>query len=86
MSTKEKLEAKFRLLPNDFTYKELVRLLEGLGFEEDNKGKTSGSRVRFYNASASCFLDFHKPHPAKVMHRSTLKDILDKLINSGLIK
>lgn len=36
------------MLPKDFTYAELVSLLIQLGFEEDNKGKTSGSRLRFY--------------------------------------
>ena len=49
MGKKEKLIEKLRRLPKDFTYKEAHTLLLALGFEEDNKGGTSGSRVLFRN-------------------------------------
>ena len=45
MSTKEKLLVRFKSLPSDFTFEELDRLLRSLGYEKDNKGKTSGSRI-----------------------------------------
>ena len=33
----------------DLKYNEISTVLKHLGFVEDNKGKTSGSRVRFYD-------------------------------------
>ena len=47
MSTKDKLTKRFKSLPSDFTFDELVRVFASVGFTLDNKGNTSGSRVRF---------------------------------------
>lgn len=41
MSKKEKLVQRLLMLPKDFTFAELESLLIQLGFEIDNKGKTS---------------------------------------------
>ena len=49
MTKKEKLIERMCRLPKDFTFAELETVLQQLGFEKDDKGKTSGSRVRFYN-------------------------------------
>lgn len=48
MGTKEKLIASFKSNPKDFTWDEFVRLFSILGYEIDNKGKTSGSRTIFF--------------------------------------
>ena len=32
-------------MPSDFTFDEMQQLLAGYGYEKDNKGRTSGSRV-----------------------------------------
>ena len=34
-------------MPSDFTFDEMQQLLAGYGYEKDNKGRTSGSRVIF---------------------------------------
>ncbi len=47
MGTKEKLISRFSKLPKDFTYEETIKLLSVFGYNEHNKGTTSGSRVRF---------------------------------------
>ncbi|WP_417153348.1 hypothetical protein [Rikenella microfusus] len=52
MGTREKLIERFCSLPKDFTFDEMVRLLQGFGYTSSNKGKTSGSRVRFMNKEA----------------------------------
>lgn len=39
----------------------------GLGFCEDYKGKTSGSRVEFINLEYNISIDLHKPHPSKIL-------------------
>ena len=49
MGREEKLIARFLSKPVDFTYNELRKLLKKLGYEESQSGKTSGSRVAFYN-------------------------------------
>ena len=47
LGKKEKLIAKLKSNPKDFTFDEMKTLLEALGFVMSNKGKTSGSRVKF---------------------------------------
>lgn len=47
MGSKEKLIEHFCKLPKDFTYEETLKLLSSYGYNEHNKGATSGSRVRF---------------------------------------
>ena len=73
MSTKDKLTERFRSLPSDFTYDELIRLFSQLGFRCDNKGATSGSRVRFSKGRYKYTL--HRPHPDNVVRKGVLKDI-----------
>ncbi|MBR4735562.1 MAG: type II toxin-antitoxin system HicA family toxin [Bacteroidales bacterium] len=83
MSTKEKLVERFKRIPSDFTFDELVRLFGLYGFEIDNKGKTSGSRVRF--KKGNMYYTCHKPHPENVVKKATLSDILAYLTLKGLL-
>lgn len=84
MSKQEKLKSRFLTIPSDFTFKELKSLLEGLGFRETTKGKTSGSRVAFIKESGM-IIRIHKPHPRKEIGKTTLREILSSLRQSGLI-
>lgn len=61
------------------TYRELNFLLVKLGYVELKLGKTSGSRVAFWNASIQDIIRIHKPHPG-----NELKDYQRKLIKSHL--
>ena len=83
MSIKEKLIERFSRLPNDFTFDELVRLLAILGYKQNNKGTTSGSKVVFVNVEDDILL--HKPHPGNTVHKCYLKVIKNKLKAKGLI-
>ena len=47
MGRKEKLLKRFLQLPKDFTFEETTTLLSYLGYDVHNKGRTSGSRIRF---------------------------------------
>ena len=47
MGKKDKLIAKIKSNPKDFTFDEAESLLGYLSFHKINKGKTSGSRVMF---------------------------------------
>ena len=70
--------------PKDFTYDELKTLLNYLGFNEENKGKTSGSRVEFQNGSGIKIV-LHKPHPSNIIKPYKINDIISILEERGLI-
>ena len=67
MSKLDKAKQRLKSIPKDYTYTEAQYLLGQLGFVEDNKGKTSGSRVKFYRYSDGEMVLLHKPHPSNVM-------------------
>ena len=85
MTKKEKLKQRLLQLPKDFTFEELVTVLCQLGFEQDNKGKTSGSRIRFYNQEKQLLFLAHKPHPQSIIKEKALKDIVDFLTENKLL-
>ena len=70
MNKKEKLIKRFKTLPRDFTFEEVVSLFQGYGFELANKGATSGSRIKFYNADDQNAYIMHKPHPSNIIKGS----------------
>lgn len=71
--------------PKDFTYEEMKTLLNRLGYEEENKGKTSGSRVIFFNEQLQHSIFLHKPHPGNIIKSYLMKYIEDELTAKGLI-
>jgi hypothetical protein len=73
MTKKEKLIERMCRLPKDFTFAELETVLLQLGFEKDDKGKTSGSRVRFYNKDKQMQYLAHKPYPNKHRQRKSFE-------------
>ncbi|MDR0931625.1 MAG: type II toxin-antitoxin system HicA family toxin [Victivallales bacterium] len=77
MSTKDKLIARFKTLPKDFTFEEVVRVFGIFGFTIGNKGKTSGSRVVFTKEDVTYVM--HKPHPSNIVKESALKSALNYL-------
>lgn len=60
MSRLEKLKERILSKPKDYTYTEAKNLLRQLGFEEKNKGRTSGSRVAFYRETDKRVILLHK--------------------------
>ena len=85
MTKKDKLLERFLALPNDFTFDELKSLLESMGFEIENKGKTSGSRVAFVHRNFSRHILIHKPHPSKIINKIILKQIKMELTLKKII-
>lgn len=85
MSKIDKAKERLSLRPKDYTYSEAKYLLSQLGFEEFNKGKTSGSRVKFYRASDQRIILLHKPHPGDVMSIGAIKDLATRLEEMGEI-
>lgn len=83
MSKHEKAKERLRNMPKDFTFSEAKNILLSLGFEESNKGRTSGSRVRFYREKDRLLLDMHKPHPNDEMKGYAIKQLVAFLIENG---
>jgi len=79
MSIHEKSVRRLLSLPKNFTYEEIVNLLNGFGYNEIPKGKSSGSAVMFYNRSNKNKIMFHKPHPGNEMKKYVLKLIIERL-------
>ena len=79
----EKLIERLKSCPKDFTFDEMQSLLLALGFELSNKGKTSGSRVKFFKDGICIIL--HKPHPRKELLTYQIKQVIETLSEEGLI-
>lgn len=83
MSKLEKEKERILSKPKDYTYKEAKTLLGKLGFKEFTKGKTSGSRVKFYRESDKKIALLHKPHPGDIMSGGAVADLVDFLKEIG---
>ncbi|MBQ8956744.1 MAG: type II toxin-antitoxin system HicA family toxin [Lachnospiraceae bacterium] len=83
MSKIEKAKERLSLYPKDYTYSEAKYLLMQLGFIEFNKGKTSGSRVKFYRDIDKRIILLHKPHPGDLMSTGATRDLANCLKQMG---
>ncbi|MDR0832893.1 MAG: type II toxin-antitoxin system HicA family toxin [Candidatus Symbiothrix sp.] len=86
MGSHEKLLERFLRLPKDFSWEELSRLLSKYGYVQNNKGKTSGSRVVFEKEDSAISLDLHKPHPKNILKPYQMKDVWEFLQRIEVIK
>lgn len=86
MSSHEKLLERFLKLPKDFTWDELKRLVGKYGYYQNNKGKTSGSRVKFENEDSDICLDLHKPHPKNCLKPYQMVDVLEFMKRIEVVK
>jgi hypothetical protein len=83
MSKKEKLTAKLKSSPKDFTFDEAKTLMGLYGYTMSNSGKTSGSRIRFEKGQQVLYL--HKPHPRKELKEYQIKRVIEILEKEKLI-
>ena len=85
MSKYEKLKRKLLTNSKNLTYEEMVTLLRGFGYIEEDRGRSSGSAVMFYNKALNDKIMIHKPHPQKELKRYTVKLIIEKLKNNKML-
>lgn len=78
MSKVEKLIEKLKSKPKDFTWDEMIKVLNCFGFEQMAQGKTGGSRLKFMNGNKQ-IISLHEPHPQKVLKWYQLDIIIDFL-------
>ncbi|TGK31117.1 type II toxin-antitoxin system HicA family toxin [Leptospira gomenensis] len=86
MSKGEKLVERFKGKPRDFSYDELRKLLSNYGYNENNSGKSSGSRVAWIHPKTKHIIRLHKPHPKNILKSYQINQILDELKSEGYIK
>jgi hypothetical protein len=84
MSKKDKLVKRFLSKPKDITWQELIVMLAGFGYRQQATGKTGGSRARFAHKSLPPII-LHKPHPAKILKRYQVEQIIEMLKSEGLL-
>ena len=85
MGQKEKLIARLKSVPKDFTFDEAESLLVYLTYRRNNKGKTSGSRVMFISEEHGTKILLHKPHPRKELLEYQVRQLIEQLEQEGLI-
>lgn len=81
MSKRDKLIERFKRMPKDFEWSEMVNLLEGFGYQEQTN---DGSSRKFLATDKDTIL-MHKPHPEKIIKMYILKQVKEKLQKEGLI-
>jgi len=81
MSGIEKLVERFKTVPSDFTWLELVRLLKSFGYEEK---KGAGSRRKFRGENLPA-INLHQPHPGKIVKQYALRQVKATLESEGLL-
>jgi hypothetical protein len=77
LSKKDKLIARLKAKPKDFTFDEAKTLLESCGYTMAKSGKTSGSRVCFTKEMK--VFRMHKPHPRNELLLYQVNELIDEL-------
>lgn len=85
MTRIRKLTERFLSKPRDFSFDEIRRLLNGLGYAEVLTGKTGGSRVAFFDEKRMHVIRLHKPHPPNTVKRYLLAYLEDELRKAGVL-
>lgn len=81
MSRIEKLTVRFLEQPSDFTWKEMCRLLESLGYKLQ---EGSGSRCCFL-ADGKPRIRLHRPHPTPIVKQYILKQVKQLLEENNML-
>ena len=76
MAKREKLLERLKGKPTNFTWDELVAVMEGLGYELK---KTGGSGRKFIHKESRVAAFLHEPHPGKFLKAYLIRDILAHL-------
>lgn len=84
MSRLEKLKEQLNACSGPFPYRDLVKLLSGLGYEQVKTGKTGGTRRKFWNPQTGDVIMMHAPH-SKEVKAYAVQDVKEHLEKRGLL-
>jgi hypothetical protein len=76
--------AAFKYCAGPFSWRDFVRLLGQLGYEQKKAGKTSGSRRKYYNARTGHLIMLDEPHDGE-MRRGMVKRLQQEMQDKGVI-
>ena len=85
MSKRQKLLKRLLERPSDFTYDEARGLLGHLGYTEESRGRTAGSRVAFVHSPSKHIIRLHKPHPGNTLRRYQIDALIEALRDREVI-
>lgn len=88
MGKKEKLEARLKSCPKDFTFDEMETLMGYYDLVLSKSGKTGGSRVKFINKDTGVTITLHKPHSPdgkNVFKTYMIRQVIEQLKQEGLL-
>lgn len=88
MGQKEKLEERFKSIPKDWTFEEMVTLMGYYDLILSKAGKTGGSRVKFINKDKGIAITMHKPHDSNgknTFKTYMIRQVLKQLEEEGLL-
>jgi hypothetical protein len=83
MARADRLIDEFRRCRGPFPYKDLVELLNGLGYRETSTA--GGSRRRFVHAESGHIIRLHEPHPGNEIKEYMVRQIRAALTERGLL-
>lgn len=86
MSIQDKLIERLLQRPTNFTYDEAKTLVSRFSYIQDNRGKTSGSRVAFVSTETKHIIRLHKPHPGNELKMYQIDELIEALKSQGLIE
>jgi len=85
MSKRDKVMERLLTRPTNFTFEEVRNLLFGLNYKEDNRGRSSGSRVAFISMETKHIIRLHKPHPGNTLKKYQIDELIETLESQGVI-
>ncbi|NMA36978.1 MAG: type II toxin-antitoxin system HicA family toxin [Papillibacter sp.] len=65
--------------PKDYTISELDILMSNCGCIKDNRGKTSGSAIKYLHEKSGAKLFIHEPHPRRNLPEYAIKKAISFL-------
>lgn len=83
MTRVEKLAQQLMACPRTFRFDDAVRVMAWCGFALEGKGKTSGSRIRFYRESDGRMMLMHLPHPGDELRAAAVREMAAFLKDVG---
>jgi|WetSurMetagenome_2_1015567.scaffolds.fasta_scaffold05894_2 hypothetical protein len=85
MSRLKKLIERLLKKPKDFSFSDLEKMLLFFGYDEIKTGKTSGSRVAYYNSETKHIIRLHKPHPKPILKIYQINYLIEELKKEGFL-
>jgi predicted RNA binding protein YcfA (HicA-like mRNA interferase family) len=83
MTRYDLLTEKFLACRGPFPYRDLVRLLSRLGYQETDTG--GGSRRRFFHKKSCHVIRLHEPHPGHDLKPYMVREIRAILLERGML-